>query len=69
MERVVGQVRHREPSHGAVRAAQRKVLGARMKEEESLNGTSNSKNWYQLHRMDKREKQVKMTRKLLLILE
>lgn len=36
MERVVGQVRYREPSHGAIRAAQRKVLGARMKEEESL---------------------------------
>lgn len=32
----MGQVRPRKPSHEAVGEAQKKVLGARIKEEESL---------------------------------
>lgn len=59
----VGQARHRDPNQGAVRAAQKKVLRNRMKDGESLRGTSSSKNWSQVPRMDKREKQVTMTMK------
>lgn len=63
----MGQVRHREASYEAIIVVKGKVVRARIKgEEEHLRGILDSKNWYQLHGMNKREKSVKITMKKFL---
>lgn len=62
----MGQVRHREASYEAIIVVKGKVVWARIKGEEQLRGILDSKNWYQLHGMNKREKSVKITMKRFL---